>query len=290
MKKLIIGGITLLCILGATAHAATFELVTASGVERSKDSEPVALKKDFALNSKVFAFVVMSDLADDAKNLQAIEARWYACNRLVSKRNLVLNEAFEQSAKPKADDRHHAWFWIDAKPMGPGQHRVEVLSKGQVMASSNFNVRNETGDSIACANAEQTYTLADDASGESVLFKFNRSQEADLYGAAQVKLDEIAQSLKANYESIDKMVALGHTDRLGNDAYNLKLSQERADTIKNALLRRGVVARETQAIGQGETSPVQECADTLAHESLIECLAPNRRVEIKVQGKVVVKN
>ena len=275
---------SLFYMLGTTASAAFYDLITTSAVERSKNSEASKPQRDFSLNSRVFAFVTLGDFVDNAEMPKSIEARWYSCDRLVSKRDLTLNDAFKKSAKPDEDGRHHAWFWIEAKPLGSGQHKVEIYSNGKMVAFTNFNVRNESGEPAACQNREQTIVLADDASGKNVLFKFNRSQESDLYGAGLMKLDEIAQSLKKTYKSIDKMLVIGHTDNLGNNAYNLKLSQERAITIKNALLNRGVMAREVNTLGKGESEPVNQCASSLSQAQLIECLAPNRRVEIKIQG------
>lgn len=290
MKKLVIAGMSVFCMMGTVAQAAVYDLVTTSTVDRSRSSEANTPQKNFALNSKVYAFLTLRDFNETPKSVpRTLEARWYSCDRLVSKRDLTLNEAFKQSAKSGGDDVHHAWFWIDAKPMGSGQHKVEVYSDGQLAASTNFNVYNEAGDSNTCAgNAPQTYSLGDSGS-KNVLFKFNRSQESDLYGAGQIKLDEIAQNIKQSYRSINKMVVVGHTDRLGDDAYNLKLSQERANTIKNALLLRGVNATEVEIIGKGETTPLSECAPTLQHEQLIECLAPNRRVDITIYGDKINK-
>ncbi len=95
----------------------------------------------------------------------------------------------------------------------------------------------------------------------------------------QTKLDQIAQTLASgNYNG--NITVSGHTDRLGSDAYNQKLSQRRADAVKNYLTSKGVAANRLTAIGKGEGSPVVTCNDK-NRTALIACLAPNRRVEVE---------
>ncbi len=107
------------------------------------------------------------------------------------------------------------------------------------------------------------------------LFAFDK---ADLK-APQPKLDEIAAALMRNRQ-ITGITITGYTDRLGSDAYNLKLSQRRADAVKTFLVGKGVAAGRLIAIGKGEGNPVVRCEET-SRARLIACLEPNRRVEIE---------
>ncbi|HUP96448.1 MAG TPA: OmpA family protein [Usitatibacter sp.] len=95
----------------------------------------------------------------------------------------------------------------------------------------------------------------------------------------QPKLDEIARALVDN-PGIGQVTITGYTDRLGTEAYNQKLSERRADAVKQYLVGKGVAPNRLQAIGRGEANPVVQCNDA-DRERLIKCLEPNRRVEVE---------
>jgi len=95
----------------------------------------------------------------------------------------------------------------------------------------------------------------------------------------QPKLDDIANVLNAN-SSIDNVVISGYADRLGSDKYNQKLSERRAQSVKEYLVGKGVAANRLNAVGKGEANPIVQC-NNKKRADLIKCLEPNRRVEVE---------
>ena len=108
------------------------------------------------------------------------------------------------------------------------------------------------------------------------LFGFNKFK---LNGDAAVELDDVVKTLKAHPE-FDVVIVTGHTDRIGSEQYNQKLSEKRAEVIKQHLVvDHGIEASRIRAVGKGESQPVVECKG-IKGKKLVECLAPNRRVVI----------
>ena len=89
-------------------------------------------------------------------------------------------------------------------------------------------------------------------------------------------LDAAAAALQAN--AGDNAEVSGYTDANGNTDYNLKLSQERAESVRQYLIGKGVDAARLTAKGYGEASPVASNSNDAGREA-------NRRVEIKLQPK-----
>ena len=113
------------------------------------------------------------------------------------------------------------------------------------------------------------------------LFGFNK---ANLKEEGKAALNEAAAKIKANPE-LKAVIVTGHTDRVGSDAYNQKLSERRANQVKDYLAAQGVDKSIIEAVGKGESEPVVQCAGNKATKKLISCLQPNRRVTIQAEGK-----
>lgn len=118
------------------------------------------------------------------------------------------------------------------------------------------------------------------------LFAFDRGDLAGLLPEGKATLDELAARLEGVYASVERVGLVGHTDRLGSDAYNQALSDRRAWTIKRYLQDRGIVA-PIQASGVGESLPTGRtghCAGARATRALTRCLQPDRRVSVEITG------
>lgn len=124
----------------------------------------------------------------------------------------------------------------------------------------------------ACAHTEKPLILDSDVS-----FKFGSSE---LTPEGRNKIDMYVPSLVARGEI--RLDIIGHTDRIGSDSANQALSKRRADAVASQLLASGKINPDhVRTRGLGPRDPIVECHDT-NQQALINCLAPNRRVEINV--------
>jgi OOP family OmpA-OmpF porin len=89
------------------------------------------------------------------------------------------------------------------------------------------------------------------------------------------KLDDVASKLGSI--NLEVIIAVGHTDSVGSDEYNQKLSVRRAEAVKAYIISKGVEANRVYTEGKGEKQPV-------ADNKTAEGRAKNRRVEIEVVG------
>jgi len=117
------------------------------------------------------------------------------------------------------------------------------------------------------------------------LFDFDR---AEVRPESQERLNEELVDRMAQYPRIDAVRITGHTDRIGSDDYNQDLSERRATAVAEYLVSQGVDEGLISTAGRGELEPVVPCDEVGGRENrynqeLIDCLQPNRRVEVEVQ-------
>ncbi|SCX56317.1 SmpA / OmlA family protein [Variovorax sp. EL159] len=117
--------------------------------------------------------------------------------------------------------------------------------------------------------------------GADGLFRFDGRSLDDLLPEGRRKLDALARDIRSDSGSVGAIRVTGHTDRLGSKPYNQALSLARANTVRDYLVQAGVPAQRMQVQGRGEAEPKVHCAQARRAE-LIDCLAPNRRVDIEV--------
>lgn len=117
------------------------------------------------------------------------------------------------------------------------------------------------------------------------LFNFDK---ATLKPEGQAVLDDLVSRIAG--VDLEVIVSTGYADRIGSDAYNLKLSQKRADAVKAYLVKKGVDAALIKSEGKGEADPVVNCPNPSKagqiknFRALVECLQPNRRAVVEVVG------
>ncbi len=133
---------------------------------------------------------------------------------------------------------------------------------------------------IAEKVSTKSYTLSADA-----LFAFDKSDIQDLNPKGRVDMENLITEL-GKFKVLNAIRITGYTDRLGTMSYNHRLSQDRAESIKQYVANRGVNPNIVTSQGRGSTEPVTECENNLSRTELINCLAPNRRVVIDVDGYI----
>jgi OmpA-OmpF porin, OOP family len=105
-----------------------------------------------------------------------------------------------------------------------------------------------------------------------VLFDFDKSV---VKPEGKSKLDDLSNKVRGI--NLEVVIAIGHADSIGSDAYNQKLSVRRAESVKAYLVSKGIEPNRVYTEGKGEKQPV---ADNKTREGR----AKNRRVEIEVIG------
>jgi OOP family OmpA-OmpF porin len=113
--------------------------------------------------------------------------------------------------------------------------------------------------------------------GSDELFAFDR---AELRAPARAKLDDLAAQMQG--ADIKAIHVVGHTDGIGTDAYNDKLSERRAASVRDYLVSKGVDPGLIDIEGRGKRDPV-------ASNATKEGRAQNRRVDVKVEGSKTIQ-
>ncbi len=175
-------------------------------------------------------------------------------------------------------------FYLIKDPEG----KVGEVTVTNAAGTATLSKENET---VATAGTDKPFTPPREATGEEIQTKFGDafavmppppkgfsiyfdSGSAKVSGDSKPLMDEVLAEAKRR-DSRDISLN-GHTDRAGDAAYNMKLSLERADTVKKLLLDQGVRPEYISIEYYGESKPVVPTADNVSEPQ-------NRRVEVVVR-------
>ncbi len=101
------------------------------------------------------------------------------------------------------------------------------------------------------------------------------------------RIEGEVRSRLAQCATLEAIIIEGHTDRIGSQQANQKLSEQRAEAAKEVIVKDlGVPANKIETLGMGKTLQIKSCPDAeyKTQAALIACLAPNRRVVINIRG------
>ncbi len=161
---------------------------------------------------------------------------------------------------------------IGSKSGKAGKGALIGAAAGALIGGTIGNRLDKQAKELAAAGAETRRTeegILVNMKGD-ILFDTGK---ATLKGDAIDQLNQIGAIL-AKYPD-DKIMVIGHTDSVGDDAYNQRLSENRAKAVKTQLLSAGVPAANITTEGMGESQPI-------ASNSTVEGKAKNRRVEMRI--------
>jgi len=112
-------------------------------------------------------------------------------------------------------------------------------------------------------------------------FEFNR---AAITPNVRAKIDNDVLPKLKDFAEVRYINVNGHTDMLGSPTYNQQLSEKRAEAVRAYLVAQGASAEKIEVYGYGKVHPVKSCREARGRKAMIECNAPNRRVQIEIQG------
>jgi len=196
------------------------------------------------------------------------------------------HEHFDCAQRPLANAEVYL-IWAGHEFAESGQSHAEsyIRSVENLVHDAESAIEACAGASGPDSSRQENISLSGDA-----LFAFSKTT---LKSEFLWRLDKLADHIKEN-SLIDKVVLVGHTDRLRSDGRperNQKLSEKRAESLKAYLVEKGIPAKMISASGAGSSQPVVQCPDDLSKQEQIDCLQPNRRVEIKlIKKKPKVEN
>ncbi len=152
------------------------------------------------------------------------------------------------------------------------ENGIHKICQYKVLFDVNMNAQSFFWYPNGCNSSHEFHISAD------FLFNFDKDNLTIEGKKVVAELAEKLTSLPVKHVNIE-----GHADRMGSTAYNLDLSQRRANTVKAELQYLGITANLT-AVGLGEAHQVKQCNGN--DEAAKACLQPNRRVIVKVLDKL----
>ncbi len=158
-----------------------------------------------------------------------------------------------------------------------------------VVAAGCATAKPEKAEMAAPAEPAMKVVMKEMALDTSTLFAFDSDK---LTSEGMAAIDRLVSD--AGGKAAGQITVTGHADRIGNDDYNMKLSERRANSVASYMAAKGVPSDSISASGRGESEPVVlECADS-NWKALVDCLAPNRRVvvmyPVMVEEEVMIEN
>ena len=162
----------------------------------------------------------------------------------------------------------------------------EVAKAGLQNARLQTHTLSRVPDMVPCeavALKFETITLVSD-----VVFDYNKSEIGAVSADGHAVLDRLIERMVKQYGSFDKtqIEVIGYADPLGSEAGNVRLSQDRATSVKNYMVANGIAANKIKAEGRGATELIVSNCKRAATPQSIVCNVLNRRVMVRASVPV----
>lgn len=177
-----------------------------------------------------------------------------------------LTSSTDKVVRNNYDECWHTSSWT------PDQAIVGCDGKEEATVAAVAEVVTPAPAAVPDYRVEEVQRISLDA---ETFFAFDK---ATLKPGAIDKLDALVDKIRES-QGVERITITGHTDRIGPAAYNQKLSERRAMSVRDYLAERIGNADRITTEGKGESSPVAKCPD-MKGAALIACLGPNRRVDV----------
>lgn len=160
------------------------------------------------------------------------------------------------------------------------KHRIAVVAlAAAVVAMSACSTRAPAPEPVPESAPVRPVTTVEVLSGDG-LFAFGKASVEDFSPEGRHTLDALVQQLRQR--PLAQVNVIGHSDRIGSTEANQRLSLRRAEAVRDYLVDAGIDDRLMTVAGWGSEAPMVVC-DGERGDALVTCLAPNRRVELKIR-------
>ena len=163
------------------------------------------------------------------------------------------------------------------KPANIGMELEKVQEKGWLVKAVGLDALLSSYEGLATAEGGHYFPIVKNPKGGDSLALFFAFNESALTPRSVRQLQIVAELLK---QSQGKLNISGHTDDVGSEGYNQKLSERRADAVKEALVSFGVKAEQITTHGLGKSQPRRTYASDASEQEVNYIRGENRRAEI----------
>ncbi len=118
-----------------------------------------------------------------------------------------------------------------------------------------------------------------------LVFPFGRSRLEDMRAADRARLKALVSRAARQPELVERVVVVGHADRVGPGPRKQLRSLDRANSVGEAFAAKGIAPALIEVVGRSDTEPLASCLSQQPLPDLLACLAPDRRVSVTVYMK-----